>query len=93
MDRSNQTPAGLIATCLLLGSLCVGATYAQNDGQPVINEEDELPQGLTIVPWKKTASGELEEGPVRLVDEPLKAIEPEAFRRQLQHHSSTTQQN
>lgn len=74
--------------CVLL-SLSASPCLLAADDAPIVNETEELPQGLAIVPWKKTAPGQLEAGPVRLVEEPLQAIDPEVFRRQHQLQDKT----
>ncbi|GEM_PF-2714960 len=75
--------AHTVAIAALLTILPVYVQAEDGDGRNVINQAQELPQGLAIVPWKKTPAEALEEGPVRLVEEPLRSIDPEVFRRQL----------
>lgn len=95
MDRRSKTTAIAAALTLLLAPLSV--SWAQNnDAEPAPTAEgtnifgnQELPKGLTIVPWKKSDPGQLSSGPTRLVDEPLEPIDPDVFERRLKYYEQT----
>lgn len=96
MDRSNKTrplAASLLAVLLLASAspLWSADTPGPRDNV-IVNEAEELPKGLAIVPWKKSQPEALEEGPVRLVEEPLQPIDPDVFRRQLRLNPPATNQ-
>lgn len=63
-------------------------TQATTEGTNIFGNQ-ELPKGLTIVPWKKNAPGQLSDSPTRLVDEPLVPIDPEVFERRLKYYEQT----
>lgn len=95
MDRRSKTT--LIAAIALLCAP-VTAGWAQNDkagpaaeGTNIFGNQ-ELPKGLTIVPWKKSAPGKLSSGPTRLVDEPLEPIDPDVFERRLKYYEQSRNQ-
>lgn len=90
MDRRHQ------ATTLAAGLMLAvsGVALAQPEGQPAAGPEggsnifgsQELPKGLTIVPWKKGSVGDLTSEPTRLVEEPLEPIDPDEFQRRLDYY-------
>lgn len=98
MDQRFRT-----ATVKLIGAAAVimvaGAATAQ-DAEPNGQSADpqagtsvfgsqELPKGLTIVPWKKGDPGQLTSGPTRQVEEPLEPIDPEEFRRRQKYYQQS----
>lgn len=92
MDRGLRAA---LVTAILALSLAPAAGAQGEDGQSAqpstqggtaIFGAQELPKGLTLVPWKKSEPGELTAEPTRLVDEPLVPIDPEAFERRLEYY-------
>lgn len=84
--------AAPIAAVILLVGIAAGPASAQSEepqaGTSVFGSQ-ELPKGLTIVPWKKGDPGELTSGPTRLVEEPLEPIDPDEFRRRLDYYEQS----
>lgn len=79
--------AALVTAALLLASNAAAQEQEQRaeEGTNIFGAQ-ELPKGLTLVPWKKSEPGELTAEPTRLVDEPLVPIDPEAFERRLEYY-------
>lgn len=79
--------AALVTAALLLASNAAAQEQEQRaeEGTKIFGAQ-ELPKGLTLVPWKKSEPGELTAEPTRLVDEPLVPIDPEAFERRLEYY-------
>ena len=98
MDRRSKT--AFITSCttaLVLLAAPLTSVWAQPEEGPAsegtnIFGNQELPKGLTIVPWKKNAPGELSESPTRLVDEPLAPIDPDVFERRLKYYEQSRAQ-
>lgn len=85
MDRGFRT--ALVAAALML-PVAAGAQQDESGaaGGSKIFGAQELPKGLTLVPWKKNEPGAITAEPTRLVDEPLVPIDPEAFERRLEYY-------
>ncbi len=97
MDRRTKTTfvTSITGALALLLTPFTGV-WAQPDESPAADTEgtnifgnQELPKGLTIVPWKKNAPGELSDTPTRLVDEPLAPIDPDVFERRLKYYEQS----
>jgi hypothetical protein len=59
-------------------------------GTTVVGER-ETPIGLYIMPWRQSeAQGGLDR-PARLLDEELRPLDPEVFRRQVEYHRALTE--
>lgn len=91
MDRRFKTTL-VTAAALLCAPFTLA--WAQPEEGPAtegtnIFGNQELPKGLTIVPWKKSAPGELSDTPTRLVDEPLAPIDPDVFERRLKYYEQS----
>ena len=95
MDRrSKTTPVKAIAITLAVVLAPLSGAWAQPEEGPAtegtnIFGNQELPKGLTIVPWKKNTPDELSETPTRLVDEPLAPIDPDVFERRLKYYEQS----
>ncbi|MAA73436.1 MAG: hypothetical protein CMN28_01855 [Salinisphaeraceae bacterium] len=90
MDNRLGT-AFVVAGLALFAPLAIGQTQdASPEGTNIFGNQ-ELPKGLTIVPWKKSEPGEIGTGPTRLVDEPLEPIDPQVFERRLRYYEQTRQ--
>lgn len=94
MDSRSKTT--LIIALSLSFAPMLAFSAQTNDAEPAPTAEgtnifgnQELPKGLTIVPWKKSAPGELSSGPTRLVDEPLEPIDPDVFQRRLKYYEQS----
>jgi hypothetical protein len=84
----------LLSHCLAIGLLlaqgaCNAASAAGQqlnmDGMSVIGNR-ELPKALFIVPWKDPEAGLTPERPVNsLIDEALRPVDPDVFRRKLDY--------
>lgn len=91
MDRGSKAAylkAAPVAAAALVALAWPGAARAQQDQQQPTQGTDifgsqELPKGLTIVPWKESDPGTLASGPIRLVEEPLEPLDPEKFRQRM----------
>lgn len=87
-----------LRTALIAAGLALFTPLAAVQAQESVAEgtnifgNQELPKGLTIVPWKKSEPGELGTGPTRLVDEPLEPIDPQVFERRLRYYEQTRSQ-
>lgn len=92
--------AATLAAVILGIGVAAGGTAIAQDAEPQAGQaepqagtsvfgSEELPKGLTIVPWKKGDPGELTSGPTRLVEEPLEPIDPEEFQRRLDYYEQS----
>ena len=86
----------LLLSLVVLWPLSAGAAKADDDwmelpGTSIIGNQ-ELPVGLDIVPWRPAEPGAIKEGPTQLLDEPLRPIDPEVFRRELHIYETSRSQ-
>ena len=91
MDRRLKTTlvAAVALSCATLSSAWAQSEDgAAAEGTNIFGNQ-ELPKGLTIVPWKKNSPGELSDTPTRLVDEPLAPIDPDVFERRLKYYEQS----
>ena len=67
-----------------------GAVQQARTGTTVIGEQ-EAPIGLYIMPWRQSqAEGGLDR-PARLLDEELRPLDPEVFKRQVEYHRALSE--
>lgn len=101
MDRRAKTTFIKTALTAVVLACAPGFAGAQDSAPPEdgpategtnIFGNQELPKGLTIVPWKKNSPDSLSESPTRLVDEPLAPIDPEVFERRLKYYEQSRAQ-
>lgn len=70
---------------LLLGGVVQAGEQLELDGMAVIGNR-ELPKALFIVPWKDPQAALAPDRPVNsLIDEALRPVDPDVFRRKLQY--------
>lgn len=76
----------LMTASLLIFSQTVNAERIIMQGTAIIGNQ-ELPKVLYIVPWKKSELPDLSEPPLEsLIDEALKPIDRNVFRRQVEYY-------
>lgn len=100
MDRRSRTTfVASVAGAIMLSLTPFSFAWAQAEDPGATSSEgtnifgnQELPKGLTIVPWKKNTAGELSDTPTRLVDEPLAPIDPDVFERRLKYYEQSRSQ-
>lgn len=78
----------LMTASLLIFSQTVNAERIIMQGTAIIGNQ-ELPKVLYIVPWKKSELPDLSEPPLEsLIDEALKPIDRNVFRRQVEYYQT-----
>jgi hypothetical protein len=97
MNRIKQNFLHKIVTLIILsltiiGSIALTSAYAQQrlelDGTSIIGNK-ELPNVLTIVPWKSIEKVDLPSPPiVSIMDQALTPIERDTFQRQVRYHQA-----
>ncbi len=83
-----QRPVGLILMLLVSTTVVAQEERLNMEGTAIIGNR-ELPKVLYIVPWKPAARIDIPSPPITsILDQPLKPIERNTFRRQVRYHQT-----